>query len=171
MKTYGETFFDEVMCPIIVSEGREFLSGQVRDTERLEDDIIQEKEENEREPGCRLFRVYICSWILCGRDLNSGLSINKYVRTHPGIEWNILGWDEGWNNCSSKCQDSNLRPHEQTLVKVEGLKDEGSKRVDVPIAVNNPCAKQNPDEMGVCNIGDLRGRRYSNKSQDGCIEL
>ena len=47
-------------------------------------------------------------------------------------------------------------------MEVEGLKGKGSKRVDVPIAVNSPSAKQNPDEVGVCNISDVGGRRYSN---------
>jgi hypothetical protein len=47
VETYGETLFDKVGCPIIVSQGREFFSGQVWDARRLEDDIVQEKEENE----------------------------------------------------------------------------------------------------------------------------
>jgi len=38
--TYGETLFDKVGCPIVVSQGREFFSRQVRDTRRFEDDTV-----------------------------------------------------------------------------------------------------------------------------------
>ena len=48
------------------------------DPRGLEDDIVHEKEENEREPGSRLFRVDIRSWVLCGTGFNSGPS-NKQV--------------------------------------------------------------------------------------------
>ena len=73
VETYRETLFDKVRCPIIVSQGREILGGQVRDTRGLEDDIIQEKEENEREPGGCLFRVDIRSWILYGTCVGFGI--------------------------------------------------------------------------------------------------
>jgi hypothetical protein len=65
-ETNGKTLFDKVVCPIIVSQRREFFSGQVWDPRRLEDDIVQEKEENKRKPGGRLFRVDIRSWVLYG---------------------------------------------------------------------------------------------------------
>ena len=37
-------------------------------------------------------------------------------------------------------------------MKVEGLKGEGSERVDVSVTVDDPSAKQKPDEVGVCEI-------------------
>ena len=43
-------------------------------------------------------------------------------------------------------------------MEVERLKGKGSKRVDVPIDVNSPGAKQNPDDVGVCNISYFGGR-------------
>ena len=61
-------------CPIVVSQRREFVRGQVWDPRRLEDDVIQEKEENEREPRRRLFRVDIRGWVLCGVGFGSGPS-------------------------------------------------------------------------------------------------
>jgi len=73
VETYGETLFDEMRRPIIVSQGREVLSGQVWDTRGLEDDIVQEKEENERKPRGRLFRVDIRSWILYGTCVEFGI--------------------------------------------------------------------------------------------------
>jgi len=78
VETYGEALFDKVGCPIIVSQGREFVSGQVWDPGRLEDDIVQEKEENEREPRGRLFRVDIRSWVLCGTGFDLGWVTRKY---------------------------------------------------------------------------------------------
>jgi len=73
VETYGETLFDEVRRPIVVSQGRKVLSGQVWDTRGLEDDIVQEKEENKRKPGGRLFRVDIRSWILYGTCVEFGI--------------------------------------------------------------------------------------------------
>ena len=43
-------------------------------------------------------------------------------------------------------------------MEVERLEGKGSKRIDVPIDVNSPSAKQNPDEVGVCNISNFWGR-------------
>jgi len=77
------------------------------------------------------------------------------MRTHLGIERDILSWNERWNNGSRKGQNCELCPHESTLVEIERFEGEGSKRVDVPIAVNNPRAEQNPDEVGVCNVCDF----------------
>jgi len=74
VEMYREALFDKVRCPIVISQGREFVGGQVWDPRRLEDDIIQEKEENEREPGRRLFRVDIRGWVLCGTGFVSGPS-------------------------------------------------------------------------------------------------
>ena len=105
VETYGETLFDKVGRPIIVSQGREFVSGQVWDPRCLEDDIVQVKEENEREPRGDLFRIDICSWVLCGTGFNYGLGNKQCIRTHLGVERNILSWDERWNNDSGKGQD------------------------------------------------------------------
>ena len=91
METYGETLFDKVGCPIIVSQGREFVSGQVWDPRRLEDDIVQEKEENEGEPGGRLFRVDIRSWILRDTGFNFGLSFKQVYR---GAPWDRMEYTE-----------------------------------------------------------------------------
>jgi len=73
-ETHRKALFDEVGCPIVISQGREFVGGQVWDPGRFEDDIIQEKEENERKPGRRLFRVDIRGWVLCGAGFGSGPS-------------------------------------------------------------------------------------------------
>jgi len=78
VETYREALFDKVGCPIVVSQGREFVGRQVWDPGRLEDDIVQEKEENEREPGRRLFRVDIRSWVLCGTGSVPGRVARKY---------------------------------------------------------------------------------------------
>ena len=43
-------------------------------------------------------------------------------------------------------------------MEVEGLEGEGSKRVDVSIGEDNPCAKQHPDEVGICDICNLSAR-------------
>ena len=77
------------------------------------------------------------------------------MRTHLGIERDILGWNERWNNGGGEGQNRELCPHQSTLVEIERLEGEGSERVDVPIAVNNPGAEQNPDEVGVCNVCDF----------------
>ena len=89
------------------------------------------------------------------RALIPGRVSSKCIRTHLGIERNILSGNKRRNNGSGKAQNCELCPHEPTLVEVKRLKGEGSKRVDVSIAVNNPGAKQNPDEVGVCNVRDF----------------
>ena len=42
-----------------------------------------------------------------------------------------------------------LRPYQPTLVEAERLMNEGSKGVDVPVATNDPGAKQNSNEFVV----------------------
>ena len=83
VETYGETLFDKVGCPIIVSQRREFFGGKVRDTGRLEDYIVREKEENERKPGGRLFGVDIRSWVLHSVGFDSGLTIRQPHQDEP----------------------------------------------------------------------------------------
>ena len=51
----------------------------------LEDGVVQEKEEKERKPGGRLFRVYIRGWVLYGKTLIFGLGIEQ------------LGFNEPWD--------------------------------------------------------------------------
>ena len=83
METYGETLLDKVRRPIIVSQGRKLFSGIVWDTGGLEDDLVREREGNKRNPGCRLFRVDIRSWILCGTSVDSGLVIQQLGQDEP----------------------------------------------------------------------------------------
>ena len=66
-----------------------------------------------------------------------------------------MSWNERWNDGGGKGEDGELRPHEPTLMEVERLKVEGSEGVDVPIAVNDPSAKQNPDKVGVGKVRDF----------------
>ena len=55
------------------------------DSRRLDDDIVQEKEENKREPGGCLFGVDICSRVLCGTGMNLELSHGQISQDKP---WN-----------------------------------------------------------------------------------
>ena len=82
---YGKAFLDKVVRPIIVSQGRELVSRQVRDTRRLEDDIVYEREEKERGPGSGLLGVDIRRWVLC----------QAIVRVEGGTK--RLGQDELWD--------------------------------------------------------------------------
>lgn len=82
--TYGEALLDEVGRPIVVGQRREFFSGQVRDPRCLEDDGVQEKEKNEREPGGRLFRIDIRSWVLHGAGFDLELGRNE---ARQGAPW------------------------------------------------------------------------------------
>lgn len=75
--TYGKTFFDKMRCPIIVSQRRKLLSGQMWDTICLEDDVVHEKEENKRKPGGRLLRVDIRGWVLCSAVIRAGTGIKQ----------------------------------------------------------------------------------------------
>ena len=63
-----------------------------------------------------------------------------------------MSWNEGWNDGSGKGKYCKLRPHEPTLVDVEGLEGEGSEGVEVPIAINDPDAEQETDKVGVRNV-------------------
>lgn len=73
-ETYREALLDEVRRPIIVGQRREVFSGQMWDSRRLEDDVVQEKEKNEREPGGCLFGIDIRSWVLHGAGFDLELS-------------------------------------------------------------------------------------------------
>jgi len=90
-----------------------------------------------------------------GGALDSVLDIEHQIKTNLGVKWNILSWNERWNDGGGKGEERKLGPHEPTLVEVERLEAECSKGVDVPIAVNDPSAKQNPDKVGVGEVRDF----------------
>ena len=85
------------------------------------------------------------------------------ARTNLGIERNVWSWNECWNDDSSKCENCELGPHEPTLVEVYRLKGKGSEGVEIPIAVNDPGAKQNPSKVGVCEVRHFGGCRYGDQ--------
>lgn len=93
------------------------------------------------------------------------------MRTNFGIEGNVLSRNEGRDNDCSKGENPELRPHKPTLMMVERFECESGEGINVPITVDEPSAKQNPDEVYVRNICDFRWCQYGKKSQERCVEL
>ena len=61
-----------------------------------------------------------------------------------------------------------LGPYQPTLVGVERLMGEGSKRVDIPVATNDLGAKWT---QRICGVRGLWKRRYGGQSQDKHVNL